>query len=579
MYDARMTVKPAMHRPLVGLAAAVAAGCVCGPFAPGRAAWFLIGAIAAVAAGFAVRRLTGDTASGAAGVHAMRLARAARAGTTLGCAFFLAAAHAAWFAAREEARSALLEDARTSRDLVTVTGTIVTEPSGFALPQGGGRLSFQLRVASIERKGGGDVPAPPFDLAVDFYGPVSLLGMAPSRPIPLAGEGWSFTGRIQSRELLYRSAPLLSLRSSIRDPHQRAPEADAPAWRQTLWNLRRATATRLSYGLADHPDAVAVLRATLLGYRSEIPEEVRTFFANSGTVHLFAISGLHIMIVANILFWCLKHLGVTLRSAAFVLIPALVAYTALTGGRPSAQRACLMAGLVYAAPLFQRRADPITAVAAAAIVLLAANPLQVSDLGFAFSFTSVLGILVLAPPLKDALEGALARRGGVVEEDALEERMLRAQQTFGARGWWRSQVLAARQWVFRNLVGSAAVSLAAWAVAEPITARVFGQMVPVSALSNLFVVFLGKLTVCCATAGLAVGCVSPGLGVVCNRVASLLVEFLIWLTSVFARIPGGNFRVEPWSPALVAAWYAALGGIAYLLRRRTPSCARGPEAP
>ena len=559
VYDARMTVKSAMlRRPLVGLAAAVAAGCVCGAFAPGRTAWLLVGAAATTAAWVAARRRT-------------RASHVVRAVAALGCAFFLAAAHAARFAAREAARAVLLEAVRDAHALVTVTGTIVTEPSGFALPQGGGRLSFQLRVEAIEHEGVGDLPAPPFDLAIDFYGPVSFLGLAPSRPIPQAGEGWSFTGRIQSRELTYRRAPLLSLHASIRDPHRRAPEADAPVWRQTLWNLRRATATRLSYGLADHPDAAAVLRATLLGYRSEIPEEVRTFFANSGTVHLFAISGLHIMIVASILLWCLKSVGMTRRSAAFVLIPAIVAYTTLTGGRPSAQRACLMTTLVYAAPLFRRRADPITAVAAAAIVLLAANPLQVSDLGFAFSFTSVLGILILAPPLKDALESALARRSGMTAEDELEERMLRAQQTFGAGGRWRRWALAARQRMVRGVIGGAAVSLAAWAVAEPITARVFGQMVPVSALSNLFVVFLGKITVCCAAAGLAVGCVAPTLGVVCNRVAAMLVEVLIGLTSLFARIPGGNFRVEPWSPALVAAWYAALAGIAYLLYRRHSS--------
>ena len=421
----------------------------------------------------------------------------------------------------------------------------------------------------------------PFDLDVDFYGPVSLLGAAPSRPTPQAGEGWSFAGRIQSREVTYRRAPLLSLHASIRDAHRCAPEVDAPAWRQTLWALRRETARRLTLGLGAHPDAAAVLRALLLGYRAEIPTEVRDFFANSGTVHLFAISGLHIMLVAGTLRGLLRRVGASSFAAGLVLIPTIIAYTELTGGRPSAQRACLMAVLYYGAPIFRRKSDALNAVAVAAIALLAANPLQVTDLGFAFSFTSVLGILLLARPLEGALwrmiRGLRGLRrgsfGGKVEKEAdeLEARMIRAQRSFEKGGWLRRQWWAFSDWCRsrgRKFVGNLAVSIAAWAVAEPITASVFGQMVPISVVSNVLVIFLGSWTVQCAAAGLVVGVFFPWLGVLINRVAAYLVEAMIYITSLFAQVPGGNFHVEPWSPALVAAWYAALCAAALAVARR-----------
>ena len=51
------------------------------------------------------------------------------------------------------------------------------------------------------------------------------------------------------------------------------------------------------------------------------------------------------------------------------------------GGRPSAQRACLMTVLFYAAPLFRRRPDAVSSLAAAAILLLAVDPAQVETLG------------------------------------------------------------------------------------------------------------------------------------------------------------------------------------------------------
>ena len=566
-----MSIRPAQRRPLVGFAIAVAAGCVCGLRTACGAWGFLAGAavLAAVAAGL----LTRGSRAGARG------ARMLCAAAALGSAFLFAATRAADCAARERARVDALRAIGESRAVISVVGTLLTEPAGFALPQGGGRLSFRVRVREVSvAEGAPPAPPVPFDLDVDFYGPVSLLGEAPSRPIPEAGEGWSFEGRIQAREVTYRREPLLSLHASVRDPHGRAAEADAPGWRRWLWEARRATARRLSLGLAGHSEAAAILRAVLLGYRSEIPQEVRAFFADSGTVHLFAISGLHIMLVANLLRWLLLKLGVPWRVCGLVVIPALVAYTVLTGGRPSAQRACLMTALFYAAPLFRRRSDAVSSLAAAAILLLVIDPAQVADLGFAFSFTSMLGILLLASPLGELFEGAM-KRPVRAKENELEVEMLRVQIRLGGpvlRSRLRLGVLGVCGWFSSKLAKSLAVSFAAWAVAEPITASVFGQMVPVSVLSNLLVIPLGAVTVYIAVGGLGAGLVWPALGALLNRVAGGLVEAMVWLTGVFAGIPGGNAAVTPWPPVLVAAWYAAVAVLAFALhvesgRRKEPS--------
>ena len=562
-----MLLRSAQHRPLVGLATAVAAGCVCGLRA-GFDAWFFLAASAIAAAAALFLR------------PATRRGRALRAAAMLGAAFLLAAARAAGAAARERARTDALRTLGGSRVLVAVVGTLETEPVGFALPQGGGRLSFRMRVKDISvAEGASEPPSVPFDLDVDFYGPVSLLGEAASRPAPEAGEGWRFEGRIQSREVSYRREPLLSLHASVRDPHARAAEADSPTWRRTLWDVRRATARHLSFGLAGHPEAAAVLRAVLLGYRAEIPQEVRAFFADSGTVHLFAISGLHIMLVAGFLRWILLRIGVPWRACGLVVIPALVAYTVLTGGRPSAWRACLMTTLFCAAPLFRRRADPVSSLAAAAVLLLAADPTQVTDLGFAFSFASVLGILLLAPPLETLLSRAL-RRPVITQTDELEERALRLQTRIDSgslRNRVRRSILFLRVRTVVILVRGLAVSFAAWAVAEPITASVFGQQVPVSVLSNLVVIPMGTWSVRIAATGLGVGVVWPTLGVLFNRVAGGLVEAMIWTTGLFARIPGGHASVEPWTLFQIVAWYAAVGILAFALHVQARRLGKGVE--
>ena len=68
-----------------------------------------------------------------------------------------------------------------------------------------------------------------------------------------------------------------------------------------------------------------------------------------------------------------------------------------------------------------------------------------------------------------------------------------------------------------------------------------------------------------AAAGLGAGLAWPALGALLNRVAGGMVEAMVWLTGVFARLPGGNAAVAPWPPLLVAAWYAAVAVVAFAL--------------
>lgn len=479
----------------------------------------------------------------------------------LAAAGLLAASNAAYATAQEEARRGALEAFHEARAFVTVAGTIITEPTGFAMPQGGGRLSFRMRVRDFsatsaetrnraQESGVGDViegrkedaveaglqqPITPFDIDIDFYGPVSLLGDAPSRPTPEAGEGWTFTGRIQSRNIPSRTQPLLALRCSIRNPHGRAAECDASTWRQGLWSIRRATSRHLRWGLAEHPRALAILRAVLLGYRAEIPHEVHEVFANSGTIHLFAISGLHVMLVGGLLQWLFQRAGLSRRMAGLLTIPAIAAYAILTGGRPSAQRACLMFAFLSGAPAFGRKADGISSLAAAAVALLAVRPLQAVDLGFVFSFSSVLGILLLATPLETIFLRWMGPNPG---------------------------------WILRKIAGALSVSVSAWAVAEPITASVFGHCTPISMVSNLVVIPLGGLMVIVAATGLGVGMIVPAIGMAGTVAAAWMVEAMVLVTQMFAWIPGGNTSVTPWSATGVVLWYAALGVVAFALRVR-----------
>ena len=542
-----MVLKPAQHRPLVGLALVSVAGALLGQILP-QGLWAYAAAAVCAVVFWGLR------------------------GRRIGTALLVAALFAASFrgasaAFRERAWRESLLELQGNRTNLSLTGTVETEPDGAVLPHGGARLSFRLRVTSASSSDGTPVPSGllPMPLDVDFYVPVSYLGESPSRAVPRAGEGWIFTGQIRSREVPYQTEPLFSLRVTVDELHRRVAKADAPAWRQRLWELRRETARRLSLGIEDRRQAVAILRAVLLGYRSDIPPDVRDLFANSGTVHLFAISGLHIMLIAKLLLLVQRRLGVPHRLQGLLLVPALVAYTVLTGGRPSAERACIMASIHYSAAMFRRRPDAISSVAAAAVVILLKDPAQVMDLGFVFSFSSVLGILLLSTPLARLLEMCLRRRRAAPEEEAaaLEARMEAARPSGAGRV--REGVARFLRKLRGGAIRSLTTSLAAWAVAEPITARVFGQMVPVSVVSNLFVILLGQGVVYCAVVGLFAGIFFPFLERLFNVAAALLVDVMVCLTGFFARLPLGHIETPPWPMAAVGAWYAGVLLLAFLL--------------
>lgn len=535
---------------MVGVALGVVLGSLLGLLAPG-AVW-LFGGLAVLFAG---------------------LGWFWRRSALWGGVLFAAALNGAFTAGREEMRYETLKALHESRTQVALTGTIVSEPEGQLLPHGGARLSFQFRVRSIAEPDGTELPVArgllPMVLDVDYYVPQSFAREKSSRAVPLAGEGWMFTGKIRARDVPFQAVPLLSLTTRIDQPHLRAVEADVSPGRWALWTLRRRIAKRLALGIEDNPQAVAILRAVLLGYRSDVPEEVDTAFANSGTVHFFAISGLHILMIAQMLRWGLRRTGVPYRYQGVLLIPVLVAYTILTGARPSAIRACLMTSVYCAGTLFVRKPDAISSVAFAAIVLLGMDPQQVGNLGFVFSFSSVLGILLLAPSLRALLEMWMGRKkeddGDEVE--ALVEQLGAAvpQAEGGRRGHLGESLRKGARCLGRRLLLAVPVSVAAWAVAEPITARVFGQMVPVSMLSNLVVIPVGEITVYFAVLGLLPGMISPVVQGALNRISAVLIEGMIWVTGFFASLPGGHIEVEKWPVALVVGWYLGVVALSLVL--------------
>ena len=146
-------------------------------------------------------------------------------------------------------------------------------------------------------------------------------------------------------------------------------------------------------------DSGAFLRAILLGDRSELPKHIQTSFKNSGTMHILAISGLHVGIIALVIVYLLRLLRVGRGFSYAFTILFLIFFALLTLSRPSVVRATVMACVFLVGMLLGRRVDLYNSLGIAAIFILARNPKDLFNVGFQLSFFAVLSILYFVPKL------------------------------------------------------------------------------------------------------------------------------------------------------------------------------------
>ncbi|MBK7630141.1 MAG: DNA internalization-related competence protein ComEC/Rec2 [Ignavibacteriales bacterium] len=156
----------------------------------------------------------------------------------------------------------------------------------------------------------------------------------------------------------------------------------------------RKTIDKIIHDLQDQQTG-GLLRGLILADRSEIDYETKNEFINSGTVHILAVSGLHVGYVLVIFIFIFGRFGIYLRSTLTIL--GLLGFMFLTGAPPSVFRATLMAIVIIIAFLSNRTTNIINSISIAAFIILLINPNEIYNPGFQLSFSAVLAIGILYP--------------------------------------------------------------------------------------------------------------------------------------------------------------------------------------
>ncbi len=325
------------------------------------------------------------------------------------------------------------------------------------------------------------------------------------------------------------------------------------------WIRRAAEKSRhwmqqnLTRSLGDSPDVEALITGMVLGLRHQTPEDIEEPFQQTGTLHLFAVAGLHVGIVAQLLWIVTSLVRLRRRAAIALIIPALFFYSTVTGLHSSSVRAALMAAVLLGGFLVERRVFALNSLGAAAILILIWDTNQLFAVGFQLSFCVVGAIVLWADPIARRLH-----RWG--EPDPFLPRVLfsRLRRLTNHLLWWLSRALS--------------VSLAAWLGTLPLMLWYFNLVTPISLLANLLVVPIAFFILACGLLSLLAAPFCGWLSVIFNNANWALAKLVLVLVHAFAQVPGGHFYTErPHWPSGAHAEVTVLdlgkGGTAHLRTR------------
>ena len=402
---------------------------------------------------------------------------------------------------------------------VTAVGSVVTEPKVSAR----GLSSFLLRLDWIEQDGrmlaSNATISARWRGQIEFGNQVRLFGVA-ERIAPPRNPGQFDMRSYLARQDVYHGL-LVRYPENGRILNR---SGGNPIWRASQQS-RKWMQGALSRGLEDSPEIHGLISGMVLGARDETPDEIEEQFQQTGTLHLFAVSGLNVAIVAHLLWIIAVAARIPRRWAIALIIPALFFYAAITGLNTSSVRAALMGAILLGGFFVERKVLLINSVAAAAFLVHCWDTNQIFSTGFQLSFAVVLAIILLAdrhcrffirwwepdPFLPRSLLGHVPR--------------------FSERAWHA---------VARGL----SVSLAAWIGSAPLILPYFHLITPVSLLANLVVVPLAFFVLAVGLVSLLLAPIAPAISVIFNNANWSLAWLILGAVQLFARAPASHFYLE-----------------------------------
>ena len=165
-------------------------------------------------------------------------------------------------------------------------------------------------------------------------------------------------------------------------------------------NVRDIIMEKTSKNLSD--EAKNVFLGILLGEKSQISNEINTYFKDSNMAHILAVSGAHVSYVILAMTIILNKTGKKISAISTIIV--LVFFMTLANFTPSVVRACIMSIIALVAKILYRKSDIYNNLAISCLLILINNPYNIFNVGFQLSFLGTLGIVILNEKLSKIIK-------------------------------------------------------------------------------------------------------------------------------------------------------------------------------
>lgn len=431
----------------------------------------------------------------------------------------------------------------TEPAIVTLRGTLAETHSRRVHERDGKELSrslVPLQVAALSHTNGWQpavgrvIVSTKGELSAEFFAgrEVEITGVIALPPTPVAPGLFDYRTYLDRQGIYYQLKANATGDWRAIDTNTNSPFAD----RFLGWAQRT-----LASGLPEEDKPLRLLWAMTLGWKTALTGEVSEPFMKSGTMHIFAISGLHIALISGILVSLLRVARVPRTWCGAVVIPLIWFYTGATGWQSSAIRSTIMMTIIIGGWSLRRPSDLLNSLAAAALVILLWQPQQLFQASFQLSFFVVLSIALFMPPLEKWRDRLLAI-----------DPMLAPEVLPKWKRAWR--------WIARAVMTSFVTSLAAWLGALPLTAYYFHIFSPVTLLANLIVVPMSSLALACNLGSLLCSSWLPFATELFNHCAWFWMVAMVKVSHWATEIPGGYSFITAPSAFTFVVYYGLLIG-------------------
>lgn len=312
--------------------------------------------------------------------------------------------------------------------------------------------------------------------------------------------------------------------------------------RRFAGSLRGYWVKILSVGYDPNDPYIGMYQAMTVGERTALPSEFKEVFTRTGVMHLFAISGFNVGIVALMTGGLLSLLNISAFWRTWVCMLTVVLFALVAGADPPVNRAALMLCVVLLGRIIHRPSQLTNSLGAGCFLILSWDPVQLFQASFQLSFSVVLSMILLLP----ILEKIGKKWAG--KDPFLPEFLV-------TKGMRLKEVMIL--FLLSNIWGS----FAGWAGSLPLSLHFF-NLVPIAGLFvNVFVCILAFPLQGLALASLILGSIWDGFAELCNIPAWWLLYFVEKICSFAEGLPGAFLRGNGWYPLSWVFYYLGILGL------------------